>query len=384
MGKKIEERVAVPFRESRVDREAGTIDGVLICGFESANKRRYPASVLKAHLAKYEGKPVNTDHSNDATVDRRFGWFTDVRIGDDGKPRGKLNCLKSHPMYERVMEAAERNPAMFGFSHVAYCQTKTERDGTETVESIDDVVSIDLVAEPATAKSLFESVSHKSKTKGNSSMLTFKQLVESLVKHSATTTKQVLAVKRLREMDGMDGVMDAPTGLDSAPADDADPGDGVTEAFKTAAISILTQIIHGEMDMDEGFSKLRKIVKSHDQIKGDSSAIDTGDSDSTDSADDGAEDTEDDVKESRNRVDPFLLLEEIQAECGDNFKPGKSLLQALSMLPNAADRRALLAEMRGATVKKEQVTSGRPTTANATKEAKEVPTGEAFIKALKS
>jgi hypothetical protein len=145
-----------PFAASKVNRQAGYIDGVLICGTTSRNGRDYPAAVLKRDYAKYEGAAVNCDHRAEATVERRVGWFTNVQPGTDGKPRGRLHLLKSHPMAERVYEAAERNPSLFGMSHVAVCGT-TRVNGRETVESINKVVSIDLVADPATTTGLYES-----------------------------------------------------------------------------------------------------------------------------------------------------------------------------------------------------------------------------------
>jgi len=145
-----------PFAASRVNRTGGYIDGVLICGTTSRNGRDYPLPVLKRDYSRYEGAAVNCDHKEEATVERRIGWFSDVRPGSDGKPRGRLHLLKSHPMTERVFEAAERNPALFGMSHVAVCST-SRVNGRETVEGINKVVSIDLVADPATTSSLYES-----------------------------------------------------------------------------------------------------------------------------------------------------------------------------------------------------------------------------------
>ncbi|HEY2910973.1 MAG TPA: hypothetical protein VGI99_12045 [Gemmataceae bacterium] len=155
---RITERTAAAFSGARIDREAGTITNVLICGTLSANGREYPAEVLRRDHGVYEGKPVNCDHSKESTVDRRFGWFSNVRPGEDGRPRGTLNALKSHPMFDRVFEAAERHPALFGFSHVAECRTsQNPATGRERIEAITNVLSIDLVADPATTAGLFES-----------------------------------------------------------------------------------------------------------------------------------------------------------------------------------------------------------------------------------
>ncbi|QJW98676.1 hypothetical protein [Frigoriglobus tundricola] len=267
--KLITERVAAPFAGAGVNRDAGTISGVLLCGTVSSNGRDYPVAVFRRDYARYEGRPVNCDHGRDATVDRRFGWFTSVRPGSDGRPRGTLHCLKSHPMYERVMEAAERNPALFGFSHVAMCQTRLA-NGREVVESIDAVESIDLVAEPATTKGLFE---------GKGMSLTVRRLCEALVRHPWTRSAQVRPLKRLGEMDGMDT---APSGVAAPPPDDADPSASVKSAFCSAIMAVVTRALDGDEDPKEALRKIKEMIASHDRMKSDP---DEADDDETADAD---------------------------------------------------------------------------------------------------
>ncbi len=294
--KLITERVAAPFAGARVNRDAGTISGVLLCGTVSSNGRDYPVAVFRRDYARYEGRPVNCDHGRDATVDRRFGWFTNVRPGSDGRPRGTLHCLKSHPMYERVMEAAERNPALFGFSHVAMCQTKLA-NGREVVESIDAVESIDLVAEPATTKGLFE---------GKGMSLTVRRLCEALVRHPRTRYSQVRPLKRLGEMDGMDT---APSGVAAPPPDDADPSGSVKSAFCSAIMAVVTRALDGDEDPKEALRKIKEMIASHDRVKSDPD-------DETDTADDDTEtdpDAAEPEAESKRVLGP--ALREAQALC---------------------------------------------------------------------
>ena len=62
----------------------------------------------------------------------------------------------SHPFAPAILEAAEKNPTLFGLSHNA--EGRTRRDnGSTLVEEIVRVRSVDLVSDPATTKSLFES-----------------------------------------------------------------------------------------------------------------------------------------------------------------------------------------------------------------------------------
>ncbi|VTR93216.1 Uncharacterized protein OS=Planctomyces brasiliensis (strain ATCC 49424 / DSM 5305 / JCM 21570 / NBRC 103401 / IFAM 1448) GN=Plabr_0221 PE=4 SV=1 [Gemmata massiliana] len=266
---RLTERTAAPFAGARVNREAGTIDDVLICGTASANGRDYPVSVFKRDYSKYEGKPVNCDHGRESTVDRRFGWFTRVRPGPDGRPRGRLNCLKSHPMYERVMEAAERNPALFGFSHVAMCDTRRGPNGREVVEAIREVESVDLVAQPATTKGLFE---------GRSAPFSAQHI-------AAWGAKLPIPVRRT-EVD-MDSNIPADDATIPAPADDYDDTDDTTDtetddtndvisaSFKAAITAVIDKAMAGELDARAALSKIRTLLNSHADATNDDGTPDT-------------------------------------------------------------------------------------------------------------
>jgi hypothetical protein len=268
--KRLTERVSAPFSGSRVDREAGTVANVLICGTTSANGREYPVAVFRRDYRKYEGARVNADHGREATVDRRLGWFSQVACGADGKPRGTLNLLKSHPLYERVMEAAERNPALFGFSHVAICRTKPGADGRDVVAAIESVESIDLVAEPATTKSLFEGTAPVAFTR--------RQLIEWLARHPQATTTQIAAARRLAETDGAAG-MDMPA-LDAPPADETGPQDALDRAFLDAATSEMRDCMAAKGDparLKKCLGKLKKMLMAHAEIVADDADTDDAD-----------------------------------------------------------------------------------------------------------
>jgi hypothetical protein len=145
----------------RVDRESGVIRGVKILGGNSLNGRRYAREAMQRAVGLYEGKQVNINHPSRAnrdlerSVSDRFGWLQNVRMADRGIV-GDLHVLKSHPLAATVFEAAERNPALFGLSHVAEGRTRQER-GSVIVEEIVSVQSVDIVADPATTAGLFES-----------------------------------------------------------------------------------------------------------------------------------------------------------------------------------------------------------------------------------
>lgn len=151
----------------QVDREAGIIRRVKVVGLESRNGRRYTLECLKRAIPLYEGCAVNIDHpvkspSQSRSAHDRFGKFQNVIAEADGL-YADLHYLKSHPMAATICEAAERMPDAFGFSHNAQGDYRLEQ-GVEVVEAIVEVRSVDLVADPATTRSLFESEDHPVKT----------------------------------------------------------------------------------------------------------------------------------------------------------------------------------------------------------------------------
>jgi len=160
------QEIALPSPDMRVDREKGVIRGVRILGPSSLNGRKYAPQAIERARSLYEDRPVNIDHPGGDThsaqrrVSDRFGWLKAIEFREGGL-RGELHYLKSHPQAEAVIEAAERNPALFGLSHNA--DGRLSRKGSEyLVEEIVGVRSVDLVADPATTKSLFESLQEQS------------------------------------------------------------------------------------------------------------------------------------------------------------------------------------------------------------------------------
>lgn len=153
--------VSIPSDAMHVDREKAVISGVRILGPSSLNGRKYTPEAIQKAAALYENRPVNVDHPEDVnkphqrSVRDRFGWLKNVHYHNDGL-EGELHYLKTHPQTEQVLEAADRNPALFGLSHNA--DGRLVQHGKEyLVEEIVGVRSVDLVADPATTKSLFES-----------------------------------------------------------------------------------------------------------------------------------------------------------------------------------------------------------------------------------
>lgn len=143
----------------RVDRAAGIIRDVRVLGRSSSNGREYTSDAVQAAVPLYEGASVNIDHpakpQESRGVTSRFGELRNVRF-ERGGLTGDLHYLKSHPLAEMVVECAERMPGKLGLSHNVEGRTSRSH-GTLIVEEIVKVRSVDLVADPATTKGLFES-----------------------------------------------------------------------------------------------------------------------------------------------------------------------------------------------------------------------------------
>lgn len=247
------ERVIAPLAAAKVDREAGVIRGALLCGTESANRRRYPwKNGLTCNTAIYENRVVNIDHGTESTVPRRIGWTSNITEDDQGRPRGDVHILTTHPYGPAVLEAAEKNPSLFGLSHVAVCRTRMD-GGTEIVEEIKEVESVDIVGNAATTQSFYESIQAMKTT-----LRKFLESAPTKAKHCRKWAK----LKTVAEMDGYE--MAAPV--------ETDPDEQIKGAFSSACMQIIMQGLDGEMEPKAALSKLKKLLAAHADIQGEGDA----------------------------------------------------------------------------------------------------------------
>lgn len=154
----------------KVDRNRGIIRGVKILGLISENGRQYMPDAVRKAAKLYEGIRVNIDHPNKPddvrSAESRFGKLVRVRFIEGDGLYGDLEFLRSHPMAERICEAAERMPDAFGLSHNAQGEGDENKDGIFVVSKIVEVRHVDVVADPATTKSLSEGRKMKKYTEG--------------------------------------------------------------------------------------------------------------------------------------------------------------------------------------------------------------------------
>ncbi|MFA6244225.1 MAG: hypothetical protein WC655_25000 [Candidatus Hydrogenedentales bacterium] len=247
--------IATPHSLS-IDAEGGVLRGVRIIGRVSLNGREYTPAALTKAKGMYEGRVVNFDHPDrskptaERSVSSRFGWLQGVHEANDGL-EGDLYYLKTHPMAGQVVEAAQRNPGLFGLSHNADGRI-VKRDGKTLVEEIIGVRSVDLVADPATTKSLFESLQHEEPP----ATVSISEALAALF----TTDEQAAT---LQEMVDAKMVPDAPMAT----------GGDATGQMKAAFRAMVLAVLDDEsMDTNASVARIREILKAQEKLIGGESA----------------------------------------------------------------------------------------------------------------
>jgi len=145
----------------RVDREEGVIRGVKILGLQSRNRRSYLPEALVQAARLYEDAKVNVNHpkGNPAAprdYQDRIGMIRNVRTQPGEGMFADFYFNPKHALAEQLLWDAEHAPENVGFSHNV--EARTVRQGDEVVvEAITRVQSVDLVADPATTRGIFES-----------------------------------------------------------------------------------------------------------------------------------------------------------------------------------------------------------------------------------
>lgn len=144
-------------------KETGIIRGVKLLGLESRNGRVYPKETVARAAGLYEGAKVNVNHAKgDAAQPRdyqdRIGSIRGVTVHEgDGGLFGDFHFNPKHALAEQLIWDAENAPENLGFSHNIVAKVSRSRQGKVVVEEISRVQSVDLVADPATTRGLFES-----------------------------------------------------------------------------------------------------------------------------------------------------------------------------------------------------------------------------------
>jgi hypothetical protein len=144
----------------RVDAASGVIRGVKVLGLESRNGRTYLPAALAEAARLYEDAKVNVNHpKGNPTGPRdyqdRIGTIRGVVMQPGEGLFADFHFNPKHALAEQLIWDAEHAPENVGFSHNVEARLG-RRDGRVVVEAITRVQSVDLVADPATTRGLFE------------------------------------------------------------------------------------------------------------------------------------------------------------------------------------------------------------------------------------
>ena len=145
----------------RVDAQAGVIRGVKLLGLESRNGRTYLPDTLAQAARLYEDAKVNVNHpkgnpAGPRDYQDRIGTIRGVAMRAGEGLFGDFHFNPKHALAEQLIWDAEHAPENVGFSHNVEARTSRRGDRV-VVEAILRVQSVDLVADPATTRGLFES-----------------------------------------------------------------------------------------------------------------------------------------------------------------------------------------------------------------------------------
>lgn len=145
----------------RVDRGSGALRGVKLLGLRSRNGREYDPAALARAASLYEGAKVNVNHPKGHPLSPRdyqdrIGVIRNVQLRAGEGLFGDFHYNPKHSLAEQLAWDAEFAPENVGFSHNVHART-TRRGEQLVVEEIVQVQSVDLVADPATTRGLFES-----------------------------------------------------------------------------------------------------------------------------------------------------------------------------------------------------------------------------------
>jgi len=179
----------------RVDRGRGVILGVKILGFESRNGRTYLPDALTQAARLYERAKVNVNHPKGSPLaprdyQDRIGVIRNVATRQEEGLFADFYFNPKHTLAEQLVWDAEHAPENVGFSHNV--QARTARQGDRVVvEAITKVQSVDLVADPATTRGLFESATNAT---GSNHVANLAELTsEDLKRHRPELVEELLA-----------------------------------------------------------------------------------------------------------------------------------------------------------------------------------------------
>lgn len=254
MAKRLVERVTFEHLRVGGTDAAPVVEGVLLCGPVSANRRRYLKKAFEGDRVKrYNDAPVFADHDDGVRSYKvQIGTIQNARHRADGMPIGDIAVNPEKELGRAFVWDARHKPKACGMSHVAHCETTRANDGWDDVTELVKVESVDVISAGNAATTHALNESSRRRTVANFSL---KKFVERFgAKWGAARWH---AATKLCE--DMGAAADAPI-MDEPPAEQTD-GD-----LKTALMSALAPILDEAFETgnsDKACSALRDFIKMH-------------------------------------------------------------------------------------------------------------------------
>lgn len=149
-------------RATKADRTGNFLPDVKIVGLESLNGRLYPLPMLTRAIPLYEGAQVNDNHPAGASTaprgySERMGFVSQIKPVEGSGLHGRFNYNPHHPLTEKLLWDFENNPRAAAFSHNVLARGRYQGEKL-LVEEITRVISVDLVGDGGTNRSLTEAL----------------------------------------------------------------------------------------------------------------------------------------------------------------------------------------------------------------------------------
>lgn len=150
--------------ECKVDREANVVRNCKVIGFTSRNGRKFKPEAIQASVSMYEGKQVYLDHPDIKDIAKtrgvrdKNGVLKNAKFVEGSGVHADWHFNPKHSATEALIYEVENNSSTLGFSHNARYRYGKPEGGTDVVEAIVAVRSVDLVTDPATTNGMFEGV----------------------------------------------------------------------------------------------------------------------------------------------------------------------------------------------------------------------------------
>lgn len=188
---------------SKGDQTGRAWDTLLIKAGTSGNKRHYSARMLEASVPLFEGIQAFADHPSkdearsrpERSVRDIVGWFEEARwdSGEQGI-RATFRILPSAGWLREALkgawDAGKRDLMGFSINALGRVSAKTHADGSQIIESLDKVVSTDVVTTPGAGGRLLGVL--ESERSAEEDMLTAEEVKAMITEALASSTTSLL------------------------------------------------------------------------------------------------------------------------------------------------------------------------------------------------